>query len=195
MNISEFDPVLWKRELGKYIGVELLDGTKYKGRFHSMDTRSLDIAILEMAEVNSIETCKGVRIILGHAISRVRADEKEEAVGEELHLLNFNPFPEFNEEKSKFEEEFSEEEAIARQERLRTLFSQHRVPYSEEGTSQESSPGHSNDMSRHIFRVLGCLSVGWPYNSNACHCTNEIVLSRIQALLQHKSNEYKKEKK
>ena len=67
---------------------------------------------------------------------------------------------------------FNVEEAERRRLRVKAALEANRIPFEEH--IAEPAP---------MLYVMGTLRLPWPYTAEACQCPNEIVLTRVQALL------------
>mmetsp|Transcript_42015 Transcript_42015/g.70104 ORF Transcript_42015/g.70104 Transcript_42015/m.70104 type:complete len:195 (+) Transcript_42015:182-766(+) len=178
----------WRERIGRLVRVELVDGTALEGTLYTIDPGSQDIALLvEENPTGSESKVVGVRIVFGHSIESIRL------VGEtfsELAEIQDEQFQLFSDYKGSYEintqvEPYSEEEAGARQARVRDLLQQHRIPFTEETEPSLEARETSSTLTpcRHCFHVVGGLSLAWPYTPASCRCTNEIVLFNITSLL------------
>ena len=67
---------------------------------------------------------------------------------------------------------FNVEQAERRRTRVKAALEANRIPFEERVA--EPAP---------MLYVMGTLRLPWPYTAKACECPNEIVLTRVQALL------------
>lgn len=103
-----------------------------------------------------------VRVILGHAVKEVQilrsGSEETERRMKSLILPDTTP-------------SLSPEELQARRENLRLWLERNRFPVTEDGQD---------------LRVANVLTISAPYRPEDCSCINEIILARVQSLVQNK---------
>eukprot|EP00240_Pyramimonas_obovata_P007869 CAMPEP_0118927858 /NCGR_PEP_ID=MMETSP1169-20130426/5245_1 /TAXON_ID=36882 /ORGANISM="Pyramimonas obovata, Strain CCMP722" /LENGTH=169 /DNA_ID=CAMNT_0006869715 /DNA_START=70 /DNA_END=576 /DNA_ORIENTATION=+ len=155
----------WRERLGESVRVELIDGSHVDGTLYTVDPDTQDVALLD--EVQSTESTPrvgGVRIVFGHSIEQILFVGGPATRLAQVQSEGFRPFNEkvASADNEQHDERYSDEEALARQARVRALFEQHRIPFTEESVSpadEDADTPHTS--SRHCFHVVGGLTLAW----------------------------------
>lgn len=104
--------------------------------------------------------CPSVKVILGHAVTDVQilasGTEETERRMKSLFLPDTTQV-------------LSKEELKSRRENLRLWLEKNRVPVTEDGD---------------VLRVASVLTISAPYGTGDCSCANEIILARVQSLVE-----------
>lgn len=149
----------WQTYVNKEVKVTAAEKHEYKGWVLTIDPVSANIVLVKLLEDGKVS----VSAILGHAVQTVEiVNEGDDEVKERLARL-------FMPEESKA---FGHEELEKRKSSLKTWLESNHIPVTEQGESQRT------------LCVAGVLTVDPPYGPEDCSSSNEIILSRVQSLIQ-----------
>ncbi|TRY82630.1 hypothetical protein DNTS_032575 [Danionella cerebrum] len=156
---SELGPRQWHEFVNKEVCVTARDQHSYTGHVFTVDPVSASVVLVSPAGPER----PSVTMVLGHAVQEVQvlSAGTEEALSCMKHL--FTPGHTAT---------FSAEELGARRESLCAWLQKNRVPVHEEGE---------------MLRVADTLTINAPYGPGDCTCNNEIILARVQSLIQSHS--------
>ncbi|XP_043400159.1 gem-associated protein 6 isoform X2 [Chelonia mydas] len=122
-------------------------------------TKALSVVLVKLMEDGKV--C--VSVILGHAVQKVEiVNEGDDETKEQLAHL-------FMPEESRA---YGHEELEKRKSSLKTWLETNHIPVTEQGESQRT------------LCVAGVLTIDPPYGPEDCSSSNEIILSRVQSLIQ-----------
>ncbi|KAG7492935.1 hypothetical protein MATL_G00019620 [Megalops atlanticus] len=149
-------PLEWHKYVNKEVKVTADEKQQYQGWVFTVDPVSASIVL-----VNFMETGKAsITAVMGHAVEEVKIlREGDDAMAGRLNSV-------FMPERSKV---LSKEELQCKKERVRAWLEKNRIPVTEEGE---------------MLCVAGVLTVNPPYGPEDCSSSNEIILSRVQSLLE-----------
>ncbi|XP_016113896.1 gem-associated protein 6 [Sinocyclocheilus grahami] len=153
---SARSPQLWHELVNHEVCVTSRDQQRFEGRVFTVDPVSASVVLLSVQENER----PSVRGILGHAVTDVqilrRGTEETERQMKSIFLPDRAQI-------------LSAEELKSRRESLRLWLEKNRVPVTEDGE---------------ILRVANALTISAPYRPGDCSSANEIILARIQSLVQ-----------
>nr|XP_033795357.1 gem-associated protein 6 [Geotrypetes seraphini]XP_033795358.1 gem-associated protein 6 [Geotrypetes seraphini] len=152
-------PLEWKDYVNKEVKVTSDEKNEHQGWVLTVDPVTANIVL-----VNFLEDSKmSVTVVMGHAVQKVDIlDEGNDEVKERLTYL-------FMPEEMKT---FSTEDLEKRKNNLKSWLEQNHIPVTEQGDAQRT------------LCVAGVLTIDPPYGPENCSSSNEIILSRVQALIQ-----------
>ncbi|XP_038660344.1 gem-associated protein 6 isoform X2 [Scyliorhinus canicula] len=170
VNMNEWitkKPLEWEKYLNKEVKVTADEKNAYQGWVFTVDPVSGSIVL-----VNFVDTGKvSVVTIMGHAIQTVELiREGENNTTEKLSAL-FMPVA---------AKVYSNEELGQRKSSLKSWLEKNRIPVTEQGDQHT------------VLCVAGVLTVSPPYNPEDCNSSNEIILSRVQSLINCNPDAYHK---
>uniref|UniRef100_A0A8C5QC12 Gem-associated protein 6 n=1 Tax=Leptobrachium leishanense TaxID=445787 RepID=A0A8C5QC12_9ANUR len=153
-------PLEWQTYINKEVTVSAHEKNEYRGWVLTVDPVSASIVL-----VNFQDDQKGmVQLVMGHAVLDVEIlKEADDATRNKLLHL-FSP--------QECSPSFSKEDLEAKKLNLKTWLEQNNIPVTEQGQLQRT------------LCVAGVLTIDPPYEPENCNSANEIILSRIQGLLQ-----------
>ncbi|XP_006024990.1 gem-associated protein 6 [Alligator mississippiensis] len=152
-------PLEWQTYLNKEAKVTAAEKHEYVGWVLTVDPVSANIVLAKLLEDEKVS----VSVVLGHAVQKVEiVSEGDSPIQEQLAHL-------FMPEES---QAYSQEELERRKSSLKTWLETNHIPVTEEGESQRT------------LCVAGVLTIDPPYGPEDCSSSNEIILSRVQGLLQ-----------
>ncbi|XP_032881668.1 gem-associated protein 6 [Amblyraja radiata] len=155
---KENKPLDWEKYLNKEVKVTADEKNTYQGWVFTVDPVSGSIVLVNFVAAGKVS----VVTVMGHAIQAVELiNEGETNTTEKLSSL-FMPAP---------SRTYSSEELQHRKCRLKSWLEKNLIPVREQG--EES----------HLLCVAGVLTVSPPYNAEDCNSSNEIILSRVQSLI------------
>uniref|UniRef100_A0A8C8SN87 Gem-associated protein 6 n=1 Tax=Pelusios castaneus TaxID=367368 RepID=A0A8C8SN87_9SAUR len=153
------NPLEWQTYVNKEVKVTAAEKHEYKGWVLTIDPVSANIVLGKLMEDGKIS----VSVILGHAVKEVEiGNEGDDEMKEQLAHL-------FMPEESKA---YGQEELERRKSSLKTWLETNHIPVTEQGESQRT------------LCVAGVLMIDPPYGPEDCSSSNEIILSRVQSLIQ-----------
>ncbi|XP_054254367.1 gem-associated protein 6 [Indicator indicator] len=152
-------PLDWEKYLNKMVKVAAVEKLDYEGWVVTVDPVSASIILATFLEDEKVS----ISVVLGHAVQEVEIlQEGDEEMRQKLSTI-------FAPEESKA---YSPEELEKRKNSLKTWLETNHIPV----TEQSESGG--------TLCVAGVLTIEPPYGPEACSSSNEIILSRVQGLVQ-----------
>ncbi|XP_067388979.1 gem-associated protein 6 [Emydura macquarii macquarii] len=152
-------PLEWQSYVNKEVKVTAAEKHEYRGWVLTIDPVSANIVLVKLVEDGKIS----VSVILGHAVQKVEiVNEGDDEMKERLAPL-FMP----GESKA-----YGQEELEKRKSSLKTWLETNHIPVTEQGESQRT------------LCVASVLTIDPPYGPEDCSSSNEIILSRVQSLIQ-----------
>ncbi|XP_061481586.1 gem-associated protein 6 isoform X2 [Rhineura floridana] len=152
-------PLEWLTYVNKEVNILAAEKHKYKGWVLTVDPVSANILLANLLENGNVS----ISGILGHAVQDVEiVSESTDAVKEQLAHL-FMPGE---------SQTYSQEELEEKKNSLKNWLEKNHIPVKEEGESQRT------------LCVAGVLTINPPYGPEDCNSSNEIILSRVQGLIQ-----------
>ncbi|NXU48646.1 GEMI6 protein, partial [Turnix velox] len=152
-------PLEWETYVNKLVKVAAIEKLVYEGWVITVDpvTASIVLATFPENEEGSIS------VVLGHAVQEVEIlKEADDEMKQRLSAI-------FAPEESKA---YSPEEQEKRKKDLKTWLETNHIPVTEQGESGRT------------LCVAGVLTINPPYGPEECSSSNEIILSRVQSLIQ-----------
>ncbi|XP_060796858.1 gem-associated protein 6 isoform X2 [Neoarius graeffei] len=151
-------PQEWFKFVNQQVKVSTEEKQEYEGLVFTVDPVSASVVLVTFDENRSAS----VRVILGHAVRDVQlVREGDEDTERKMRSL-FIPAASL---------EFSTEELEERKKDLRAWLEKNLIPVTDEGD---------------ILRVANVLTIGAPYGPEQCSSSNEIILARVQSLVESK---------
>ncbi|XP_028928488.1 gem-associated protein 6 isoform X3 [Ornithorhynchus anatinus] len=152
-------PLEWQAYVNKEVKVTASEKNEFQGWVLTTDPVSANVVLVNFLDDGQV-TVTGVT---GHAVQAVEVlREGDEATRERLLTL-FTP---------KESRAYSPEDLEKRKSRLKTWLEKNHIPVSEVGDS------------RRTLCVAGVLTIDPPYGPEDCNSSNEIILSRVQGLIE-----------
>ncbi|XP_062427604.1 gem-associated protein 6 isoform X1 [Rhea pennata] len=152
-------PLDWQTYVNKQVKVAAAEKNEYEGWVLTVDPVSANIVLAKFPENEKVV----ISVVLGHAIQEVQIlKEADDDMKERLSRL-------FMPEESKA---YSPEELEKKKKNLKTWLETNHIPVTEQGESGGT------------LCVAGVLTVDPPYGPEECSSSNEIILSRVQSLIQ-----------
>ncbi|XP_062979950.1 gem-associated protein 6 [Elgaria multicarinata webbii] len=152
-------PLEWLAYVNKEVSVLAAEKHHYKGWVLTVDPVSANIVLANPLENGRVS----VSAILGHAVRDVEiVTEADEEMKEKLGQL-------FMPEES---QTYTQEELEKKKNSLKNWLEKNHIPVIEQGELQTT------------LCVAGVLSINPPYRPEDCNSSNEIILSRVQGLIQ-----------
>ncbi|XP_067148945.1 gem-associated protein 6 isoform X1 [Apteryx mantelli] len=152
-------PLDWQTYVNKQVKVAAAEKHEYEGWVLTVDPVSANIVLASFPEKEKVV----ISVVLGHAIQEVEIlKEGDDEMEKRLSRL-------FMPEESKA---YSPEELEKRKSNLKTWLETNHIPVTEQGESGRT------------LCVAGVLTVDPPYSPEECSSSNEIILSRVQSLIQ-----------
>ncbi|XP_030051756.1 gem-associated protein 6 [Microcaecilia unicolor] len=152
-------PLDWKDYMNKEIKVTADEKNEYRGWVLTVDPVTANIVLVNVLEDGKVS----VTVVMGHAVQKVDIlDEGNDEIKERLAYL-------FMPEEIKT---FSKEDLEKRKNSLKSWLEQNHIPVTQQGDEQRT------------LCVAGVLTIDPPYGPENCSSSNEIILSRVQALIQ-----------
>ncbi|NXC39335.1 GEMI6 protein, partial [Penelope pileata] len=152
-------PLDWETYVNKRVKVAAEEKNEYEGWVLTVDPISASIVLVNFLENNRVS----VFVVLGHAVQEVDIlQEADDELKARLSRL-FEP---------KESEAYSPEELDKRKNDLKSWLETNHIPVTEQGESGRR------------LCVAGVLSIDPPYGPEQCSSSNEIILSRVQGLVQ-----------
>ncbi|XP_069463899.1 gem-associated protein 6 isoform X2 [Ambystoma mexicanum] len=159
MEWSKKTPLEWQTYNNKEVKVTADEKNEYQGWVLTTDPVSANIVLANFVEDGKV----AIRVIMGHAVQHVEIlKEGDEAQKEKLANL-FMP----HESKT-----YSQEYVDRRKDSLKTWLEENHIPVTEKGETGRT------------LCVAGVLTIEPPYGPENCNSSNEIILSRLQGLIQ-----------
>ncbi|XP_064002337.1 gem-associated protein 6 [Pogoniulus pusillus] len=152
-------PLDWETYLNKMVKVAAVEKLEYEGWVVTVDPVTASIVLATFLEDDEVS----ISVVLGHAVQEVVIlKEGDDEMKQRLSSI-------FAPEESKA---YSPEELEKRKNSLKTWLETNHIPV----TEQSESGGR--------LCVAGVLTIDPPYGPEECSSSNEIILSRIQGLIQ-----------
>ncbi|KAM8945358.1 gem-associated protein 6 [Pelodytes ibericus] len=154
------NPLEWQVYVNKEVKVSADEKNEYQGWVLTIDPVSASIVLVNFQDDKKTL----VRLVMGRAVLRVEVlNDADEAIIDRLAHL-FSP----QETSSPYSKEDLETKKLS----LKTWLEQNNIPVTEQGESQRT------------LCVAGVLTIDPPYGPDNCSSVNEIILSRVQGLIQ-----------
>ncbi|NWS68011.1 GEMI6 protein, partial [Crotophaga sulcirostris] len=152
-------PLDWEKYVNKMVKVAAIEKQEYEGWALTVDPVSASIVLATFQESEEVS----ITVVMGHAIQEVEIlKEGDDEMKQRLSCL-------FAPEEGKA---YSPEELEKRKVSLKTWLETNHIPVTEEGESGRT------------ICVAGVLTIDPPYGPEQCSSSNEIILSRVQGLIQ-----------
>ncbi|KAM6298260.1 gem-associated protein 6 [Aegotheles albertisi] len=152
-------PLEWEAYVNKMVRVAVIEKHEYEGWVLTVDPVSASIVLATFLENEKVS----ISFVLGHAVQGVEIlEEGDDEMKQRLSSI-------FAPEESKA---YSPEELERRKNNLKTWLETNHIPVTEQGDSGRT------------LCVAGVLTIDPPYGPEACSSSNEIILSRVQGLVQ-----------
>lgn len=161
-NMNEWQkksPLEWETYLNKLVKVAVIEKHECEGWVLTVDPVSASIVLATFPENESVS----ISVVLGHAVEEVEILKEGDDEMEQRLSCIFAP------EESKA---YSPEELEKRKNNLKTWLETNHIPITEQGESGKT------------LCVAGVLTIDPPYGPEECSSSNEIILSRVQGLIQ-----------
>ncbi|KAE8601383.1 hypothetical protein XENTR_v10013654 [Xenopus tropicalis] len=157
---SNKSPLEWQDYLNKEVKVSADEKNDYQGWLVTVDPVSASIVLANFQEDQKTL----IRVIMGHAVQEVQVVKgADEATKDRLAHL-FTP----RETTIPYSKEDLEKKKLS----LKNWLEQNNIPVAVQGESHT------------VLCVAGVLTIDPPYGPENCSSANEIILSRVQGLLQ-----------
>ncbi|NWU72105.1 GEMI6 protein, partial [Pterocles burchelli] len=152
-------PLDWETYVNKMVKVAAIEKHEYEGWVLTVDPISASIVLATSQENEKVS----ISVVLGHAVQEVEIlKEGDDEMKQWLSCI-------FVPEESKT---YSPEELEKKKNNLKTWLETNHIPVTEQGESGRT------------LCVAGVLTVDPPYGPEECSSSNEIILSRVQGLIQ-----------
>ncbi|XP_045061742.1 gem-associated protein 6-like [Coregonus clupeaformis] len=153
----QLKPLEWCKYVNKEVKVTAHEKQQHNGWVFTVDPVSASIVLVTFQEKGGTPT---VRVVTGHAVQEgeVLQEGNEEMAGR-LRVVFTPPGA----------RALGPEEVRRRKESLRLWLEKNRIPVEEEGE---------------MLRVANVLTVSAPYGAEDCSSSNEIILARVQSLVE-----------
>ncbi|NXP53807.1 GEMI6 protein, partial [Heliornis fulica] len=152
-------PEDWETYLNKLVKVAGIEKHEYEGWVLTVDPVSASVILATFLEDGKVS----ISVVLGHAIEEVEIlKEGDDEMKQRLSCI-------FAPEESKA---YSPEELEKKKNDLKTWLETNHIPVTEQGESGRT------------LCVAGVLTIDPPYGPEECSSSNEIILSRVQDLVQ-----------
>ncbi|NWX43883.1 GEMI6 protein, partial [Steatornis caripensis] len=152
-------PLDWEMYVNKMVKVAAIEKHEYEGWVLTVDPVSASIVLAMYLENEKVS----VSVVLGHAVQEVEIlKEGDDEMKQRLSCI-------FAPEESKA---YSLEELKKKKNDLKTWLETNHIPVTEQGESGRT------------LCVAGLLTIDPPYSPDECSSSNEIILSRVQRLIQ-----------
>ncbi|KAM6433975.1 gem-associated protein 6 isoform 1-T3 [Rhynochetos jubatus] len=152
-------PLDWETYVNKLVKVAAVEKQEYEGWVLTVDPVSASIVLATFLENEKVS----VSVVLGHAVQEVEIlKEGDDETKQRLSCV-------FAPEESKA---YSPEELEKRKKDLKTWLETNHIPVTEQGEAGR------------MLCVAGVLTIDPPYGPEECSSSNEIILSRVQGLIQ-----------
>ncbi|XP_069625168.1 gem-associated protein 6 isoform X1 [Ranitomeya imitator] len=157
---TEKTPLEWQEYVNKEVTVFADEKNEYQGWAVTIDPVSASVVLVNFEDDQKIV----VRMVMGHAVQKVEIRKDSDEVTKQKLQNIFN----LQESSSAYKKEDLETKKL----NLKGWLQQNNIPVTEQGQSTRT------------LCVAGVLTIDPPYGPENCSSTNEIILSRIQGLLQ-----------
>ncbi|XP_073528690.1 gem-associated protein 6 [Phyllobates terribilis] len=158
---TERTPLEWQEYVNKEVTVIADEKNEYQGWVVTIDPVSASVVLVNFEDNQKIS----VRMVMGHAVQKVEILKDSDEVTKQK-LLNI-----FNLEGSS-SSTYKKEDLETKKLNLKGWLQQNNIPVTEQGPTTRT------------LCVAGVLTIDPPYGPENCSSTNEIILSRVQGLLQ-----------
>ncbi|XP_053567903.1 gem-associated protein 6 [Bombina bombina] len=153
-------PLEWQTFINKQVKVLADERNEYQGWVITVDPVSASIVLVNFQE--DLKTL--VQVIMGHAVQQIEVlKEADDTTSDKLARV-FGPRDDTD--------SYSKEDLETKKLNLKTWLEKNNIPVT------------AKDESERTLCVAGVLTIEPPYGPDNCCSTNEIILSRIQGLLQ-----------
>ncbi|XP_071328358.1 gem-associated protein 6 [Trachinotus anak] len=153
---SLLDPLQWIHYVNKQVKVMAGKDEEHCGWLLTVDPVSASLVLVDFREDGGTS----VQVVMGHAVENVRVlQEADEEISDRLRTSFLPPRT----------CSLNPEELRRRREDIQSWLEKNRVPVEEEGDE---------------LRVAGVLTIRAPYRPQDCCSSNQIILDRIQKLIQ-----------
>lgn len=157
--------------IGRSAMFELAGSVRVSGLVYAVDPESGNALVCTPLEERTPADGESIRVrpsvVFAHAIRSVVAEAQGASAGlSDMHLAR----------RAGQSITVSAASAAARFIKLRALLDMHRIPY-------EAVEDGAHDAAEPTLELFGSLRIAPPYDAESCACENDLVLSRIQALL------------
>ncbi|XP_040285530.1 gem-associated protein 6 [Bufo bufo] len=153
-------PPEWQAYVNKEVTITADEKNEYQGWVVTIDPVSASVVLVTFDD----DQKTSVRIVMGHAVQKVEIlKESDEATKQKLTSL-------FNLQESN--STYNKEDLETKKLNLKTWLQQNNIPVTEQGETTRT------------LCVAGVLTIDPPYGPENCNSTNEIILSRVQGLIQ-----------
>lgn len=153
-------PLEWQDYVNKEVTVLADEKNEYQGWVVTIDPVSASVVLVNFED----DQKTSVRIVMGHAVQKVEILKDTDEVTRQKLLTIFS----LQESSSTYSKEDLETKRL----NLKSWLLQNSIPVTEQGESMRT------------LCVAGVLTIDPPYGPENCSSTNEIILSRIQGLIQ-----------
>ncbi|XP_075718909.1 gem-associated protein 6 [Rhinoderma darwinii] len=152
-------PLEWQSYVNKEVTVLADEKNEYQGWVVTIDPVSASVVLVTFED----DQKTSVRMVMGHAVQKVEILKESDEVTKHklINLFNLQGSSTYN-----------KEDLETKKLNLKSWLQQNNIPVTEQGESMRT------------LCVAGVLTVDPPYSPENCNSTNEIILSRIQGLIQ-----------
>ncbi|KAM4603452.1 gem-associated protein 6 [Polymixia lowei] len=148
-------PLNWEKYVNKLVNVTA-HGQQHRGWLFTVDPVTASVVLVSFRDAGGAE----VRVVMGHAVQQVEIlQDGDEEITSRLRAVFVR----------QAERPLSSEELRQRREDLRRWLEKNRIPVEEQGDA---------------LRVADVLTVNAPYRASDCCSSNEIILARVQSLVE-----------
>ncbi|NWR73938.1 GEMI6 protein, partial [Centropus unirufus] len=152
-------PLDWEAHVNSMVKVAVIEKQEYEGWVLTIDPVSASIVLATFPGNEEVS----ISVVLGHAVQEVKIlKEADDEMKQRLSCI-------FAPEES---EVYGPEELEKRKNDLKTWLETNHIPITEEG-----------ELGRTLC-VAGVLTIDPPYGPEQCRSSNEIILSRVQGLIE-----------
>ncbi|XP_069811085.1 gem-associated protein 6 [Dendropsophus ebraccatus] len=157
---TERSPVEWEDYVNKEVTVIADEKNEYRGWVVTIDPVSASVVLVNFEDNQKTS----VRVVMGHAVQKVEVLKEADEVTKQKLITIFN----LQEISSTYNKEDLETKKLS----LKSWLQQNNIPVTEQGESMRT------------LCVAGVLTIDPPYGHENCNSSNEIILSRVQGLIQ-----------
>nr|XP_003199591.3 gem-associated protein 6 [Danio rerio] len=155
----DMSPRQWQEFINQEVCVSARDQHSFTGRVFTVDPVSASVVLVSLDEAER----PAVTLVLGHAVSDVQVlsagSEQTLSRMRSVFLQTHTPT-----------HTLSADELQRRRESVRRWLQDNRIPVQEDGE---------------LLRVAHALTISAPYRPGDCSCANQIILARVQSLLEN----------
>ncbi|KAK2869539.1 hypothetical protein Q7C36_001410 [Tachysurus vachellii] len=151
-------PQEWFKCVNQEVKVTAHDKQQYEGFVYTVDPVSASLVLVTFEEKRNAS----VRVVSGHAVRDMQILRAGDEETEKMMRSLFTPAA---------SQEFSTEELEERKKDLRAWLEKNLIPVTDEGD---------------VLRVADVLTISAPYGPEQCSSINEIILARVQSLVENK---------